>query len=281
MKMRPFKKKINPRELHPLISQFSSIVSNPRCLEWFERVASGHGNQLPIDVGLDVQEAINLSYTITSMSGVSSLQLISCAKKNDFSSINELMHATEQSLNERAVDSSRTFSRIIEWANDHKIPNLQKWDATFYRQAGIPRDIKSLNNLRFLLIMEDCGITEIPAEISKLPVLQGICITGNRISSIPEQIYQSPSLQRLDLEDNDIRRIEHGIHALKNVYAIDLSGNKLEYVTPDIAKMPSLRDLDIRNQRTPIDIMRAADTPLPEDSLNALYRLERRIEMRY
>ena len=55
----------------------------------------------------------------------------------------------------------------------------------------------------------------------------------------------------------------------------------LEYVTPDIAKMPSLRDLDIRNQRTAIDIMRAADTPLPEDSLNALYRLERRIEMRY
>jgi Leucine-rich repeat (LRR) protein len=279
--MWPFKKKSIHHELHPLISQFSSIVSNPRCLEWFERVANGHGNQLPIDVGLEVQEAINLSYTNTSMSGKSSLQLIACAKKNDFSSINILMQKTGNRLNEKAVDSSRVFSRIIEWANDHKIPNLQKWDATFYKQAGIPRDIKSLNNLRFILIMDDHGITEIPAEISKLPILQGLCITGNKISSIPEQIYQSPSLQRLDLEDNDIRRVEAGIHKLKNVYAIDLSGNKLEYITPDIAKMPSLTKIDIRNQRTPIDIMRAADTPLPEECLDALYRLESRIEMKY
>lgn len=280
--MWPFKKKTpTQREIHPLISQFSSIVSNPRCLEWFERVATGQGNQLPIDVGFEVQEAINLSYTITSMSGASSLQLIACAKKNDFSSINDMMQKTGDRLNERAVDSSRTFSKIIEWANDHKIPDLQKWDATFYKQAGIPRDIKSLNNLRFILIMDDYGITEIPMEISKLPILQGLCITGNKISSIPPQIYQSPSLQRLDLEDNDIRRVDDGIHNLQNVYAIDLSGNKLEYITPDIAKMPSLKNLDIRNQRTPIDIMRAADTPLPEKSLDALYRLERRIEMKY
>lgn len=279
--MWPFTKKNTSKDLHPLIEQFSSIVSNPRCLEWFEVVARGQGTQLPLDVGLEVQEAINLSYTITSMAGVSSLQLIACAKKNDFSSINILMQKTGNLLNERAVDSSRAFSKIIEWANDHKIPSLQKWDATFYKQAGIPRDIKSLNNLRFILIMDDYGITEIPAELSKLPILQGLCITGNKISSIPEQIYQSPSLQRLDLEDNDIRRVDDGIHNLKNVYAIDLSGNKLEYITPDIAKMPSLKNLDIRNQRTPIDIMRAADTPLPEKSLDALYRLERRIEMKY
>ena len=104
--MWPFKKKSIHHELHPLISQFSSIVSNPRCLEWFERVANGHGNQLPIDVGLEVQEAINLSYTITSMSGKSSLQLIACAKKNDFSSINILMQKTGNRLNEKAVDLS-------------------------------------------------------------------------------------------------------------------------------------------------------------------------------
>lgn len=279
--MWPFKKKSTHHELHPLISQFSSIVSNPRCLEWFEKVANGHGNQLPIDVGLEVQEAINLSYTITSMSGASSLQLVACAKKNDFSSINGLMQAMGDRLNEKAVDGSRTFSRIIEWANDHKIPNLQKWDATFYKQAGIPRDIKGLSNLRFLLVMDDHGITEIPAEIAKLPLLQGLCITSNKITAIPTQIYQCVSLQRLDLEDNHITRVEDGIHALRNVHAIDLSGNKLIHVTPDIARMPSLAKLDIRNQRTEIDMMLAADTPLSNASLTALASLVRRIEVKY
>jgi len=45
--------------------------------------------------------------------------------------------------------------------------------------------------------------------------------------------------------------------------------------------MPSLRQLDISNQRNPIDFMRAADTPLSEASLDALYRLVERIDVKY
>jgi Leucine-rich repeat (LRR) protein len=88
-------------------------------------------------------------------------------------------------------------------------------------------------------------------------------------------------LQRLDLGYNEITRIDDGIHALRNVYSIDLSGNKLQHVTPDIAKMPSLQKLDIRNQRTQIDFMRAKDTPLSAQSLDALYQLHRRIDVKY
>lgn len=85
----------------------------------------------------------------------------------------------------------------------------------------------------------------------------------------------------MDLEDNHITRVEDGIHALRNVHAIDLSGNKLIHVTPDIARMPSLAKLDIRNQRTEIDMMLAADTPLSNASLTALASLVRRIEVKY
>ncbi len=279
--MWPFTKKTTNIELHPLIEEFRTLMEEPLCLVWFERVVSGHSTGLPIDVGLEVQEAVNLAYTITSMTGMRPAALAAAARSGDYFGINEKLQSSNSRIDERAVDSSRNFSRIIEWANDHNLPPLQRWDSSFYKQAGIPRDIRGLSNLRFLLVMDDHGITEIPAEIAKLPLLQGLCISSNKITAIPTQIYNCASLERLDLEDNCITRVEDGIHALKSVHAIDLSGNRLNYITPDIARMPSLAKLDIRNQKTEIDMMLADNTPLSNESLTALASLIRRIEVNY
>ncbi len=279
--MWPFSKTKSNSETHPLIEQFSALMESSKCLEWFENVSSGWNMGLPLDVAFDVQEAINLSYTITSMAGVSSTALVDAAKNGDYTAINNKLQRSSSALNERAVDTSRNFSRIIEWANDHNLPQLQRFDATFYKQAGVPRNVRDLNNLRFLLVTEDHGITEIPVEIAKLPLLQGLCITSNKITTIPTELYQCVSLQRLDLENNDITRIDDGIDALTHVSAIDLSGNKLSHVTPDIARMASLCKLDIRNQRTPVDMMLSPDTPLSDASLQALCDLVLRIDVKY
>ena len=155
---------------------------------------------------------------------------------------------------------SRCLKRIIEWANDYKLPEFRTYDA-------VPRDISQLNSMRYLIVKDNYGITEIPEELAQLPFLQAICLENNQIVSIPAALYECSSLQRIDLGNNEITCIEDGIHALRNVYSIDLRCNKLKHVTPDIAKMPSLRKLDIRNQRTPIDFMRAAYTPLSNESL--------------
>lgn len=279
--MWPFSKTKSKSEIHPLIEQFSALMENSKCLEWFENVSNGWNMALPLDVAFDVQEAINLSYTITSMAGVSSTALVDAAKSGDFTAINNKLHRRRSALNERAVDTSRNFSRIIEWANDHNLPQLQRFDATFYKQTGVPRNVRDLNNLRFLLVTEDHGITEIPVEIAKLPLLQGLCITNNKITAIPTEVYQCISLQRLDLEDNQISRVEDGIHRLADVYAIDLSGNMLTHVTSDMSRMQSLTKLDIRNQRTEIDMMLAIDTPLSDASLTALHNLVRSIDVKY
>lgn len=279
--MWPFSKTKSNSEIHPLIKQFSALMENAKCLEWFENVAGGWNMGLPLDVAFEVQEAINLSYTITSMAGVSSSALVDAAKSGDYTAINNKLHRSSSALNERAVDTSRNFSRIIEWANDHNLPQLQRFDATFYKQAGVPRNVRDLNNLRFLLVTEGHGITEIPAEIAKLPLLQGICITNNKITAIPTELYHCISLQRLDLEDNQISRVEDGIHRLADVHAIDLSGNRLTHITPDISRMRSLKKLDIRNQKTKIDMMRANDTPLSDASLTALYDLVGTIDVKY
>ena len=198
--MWPFSKAKPNSETHPLIEQFSALMENSKCLEWFENVASGWDMGLPLDVAFDVQEATNLSYTITSMSGLSSTALVDAAKSGDYTAINNKLHRSSRALNERAVDTSRNFSRIIEWANDHKLPQVQRLDATFYKQAGVPRNVRDLNNLRFLLVTKDHGITEIPAEISKLPSLQGLCMTllhksaDGQNSPFPRRTYPKASV---------------------------------------------------------------------------------------
>jgi len=68
---------------------------------------------------------------------------------------------------------------------------------------------------------------------------------------------------------------------LADVHAIDLSGNRLTYVTSDISRMRSLTKLDIRNQKTEIDMMRAIVTPLSDACLTALHNLVKSIDVKY
>jgi len=77
--------------LHPLLQRFSEIMKNPRCLEWFEMIDSGLTRNLPLDVAIDVQEAMNLSYSITSMAAIPSTVLIQAIKNDNLGAINKRM----------------------------------------------------------------------------------------------------------------------------------------------------------------------------------------------
>ncbi len=129
-------------------------------------------------------------------------------------SISEIGSCPDQTtgfFGNNAVDNSRHLKRIIEWANDHNLPEFHHYNA-------VPRDMRQLNSMRYLLVKENHGITEIPEEIAQLPFLQGMCLENNQIRSIPAALYRCPSLQRVDLKNNEIKRIEDGIHALCRVY---------------------------------------------------------------
>lgn len=273
--MWPFKKR--PSALHPSLQRLQEILDDPRCTEWFEIVSSGATRGMPIDIADDVQEAIHLSYAITSGAGVSSASLLRAVKNKDLNVINRELVLASSYIDEGAYDNSRAYSKIIEWANDYDLPDLSSFDATFYKQTGVPRDIRKIAKLRFLHLGGNHDIVEMPDELAKLPLLQGICISDNKISSIPNAIYDCRLLQRLDLEGNEIRRVEDGIHKLSNLLALDLCNNRLDHVTSDILRMPALRHLDISDQRNEVDFMRAPDTPLSD----MIYKLVGRIEVKY
>ena len=77
--------------LHPLLQRFSEIMKNPRCLKWFEMIDSGLTRNLPLDVAGGVQEAMNLSYSITSMAAIPSTVLIQAIKNDNLGAINKRM----------------------------------------------------------------------------------------------------------------------------------------------------------------------------------------------
>lgn len=279
--MWPFsKQKVSPQD-HPLVAEFRSKLDSPRAIEWFANMVYGGTGGLPADVGLQVNDAIKLCYTITSMTGIDAVELVGAVKSGNFSTINAKMQASSKALTGNVADNSRLYTRIIEWANDHDIPDMMPFNSMAYKQKGVPRNMRELGALRYLIITDDHGITEIPDEVGSLTLLQAICINDNKITTVPRSLYQATSLQRIDLENNLIETVEPGIHALTHVHAIDLCRNMLKDVTPDIARMPSLRKLDISDQKTSFDMMRDRNTPLSEAGLSALYRLADAIDVKY
>ena len=146
--MWPFSKMKSNSEIHPLIEQFSALMENSKCLEWFENVAGGWNMGLPLDVAFDVQEAINLSYTITSMAGVSSTTLVDAAKSGDYTAINSKLHRSSSALNERAVILHATITL----------------DGGHCHSAGKPQDGDHRSHARRLPIVKRCGPPEQDAD---------------------------------------------------------------------------------------------------------------------
>lgn len=267
----PFKKK---EPLHPLADRFRVLTEDKRVLEWFGKITHGYPPHLPADIGTKIKEAMDLSYTITSMIGGSTTALLEAAKLNNFSAISEALLETDRHLGRRAQEQLSEMQQIIKWAEKYDLPELRPVNTMAAKESGVPRDAKKLQGLRYLFLEPGLGIEEIPEEIANLPLLQVIAIPGNKIKNIPIAIYKCTSLQRLDLYDNEIERIENGIHYLENVHTVDLSGNCLSYVTPDIARMPSLRKLDVSEQRVDFGA-------ISQPSLSVLNSLSHKIDVTY
>jgi len=263
-----------------MLLRFAELLEKPRALQTFRMVDSGVSRLLPADVAFEVQEAINLSATITSAARVNSGTLIKAIENKKYENISEALYGADNVLTSSSTKNPE-LSKIIEWADRYNLPDLAPYDAMVYKQSGVPRDPNKLIKLRFLLIPGNFGIEYIPDGFDKLPLLQAFCVDGNKIEKIPDSLFRCPSLQRIDLENNNIKRIEDSIEQLKSIHAIDVSGNMIEYLSPKISKLRTLEKFDMRGQRTQVDIMRARNTPMSDADLKAIYSLVERIDFHY
>jgi TPR repeat protein len=111
--MWPFTRKSKDR-LDPLLQRFKDIMDNPRCLEWFENVASGLTRNLPIDVAGNVQEAIDLSNSITAMATIDANTLIRAIKSDNLDSINDRITKSAGAVDDAALAEDELNPKTLE-----------------------------------------------------------------------------------------------------------------------------------------------------------------------
>ncbi len=90
------------------------------------------------------------------------------------------------------------------------------------------------------LALYDCGLTEIPKNISRLKSLEFLYLGKNNIEIIPDYIGFMQKLTILDISNNLISKIPHSLGKLKNLKKIFLQKNKITKVANELEGFKSI-----------------------------------------
>lgn len=110
-----------------------------------------------------------------------------------------------------------------------------------------------------LLDLSELGAAGLPTEAPMLPGLQGIDLSGNRLTVLPDWLRALPQLVFLDLGQNRLTTLDPGIARLQALQRLDLSENRLTELPAVLAALPELAHLDLSDNR----IQRLDDDALP------------------
>ena len=156
-----------------------------------------------------------------------------------------------QSLEELIIKGNR-----LESFNDGilELKNLKKLIISSNSISQLP-DLSSLSNLEYL----DCssnGLLEIPESVFSLLKLKTLDFGYNHnIKSISHKINKLQHLESVNIYGNDIEVLPPKFSQLKNLLLLNVSGNPLKNHLEIIAKLPTLKSLDISyNRGEPISI---------------------------
>ena len=156
-----------------------------------------------------------------------------------------------QSLEELNIEGNR-----LESFNDGilELKNLKKLIISSNSISQLP-DLSSLSNLEYL----DCssnGLLEIPESVFSLLKLKTLDFGYNHnIKSISHKINKLQHLESVNIYGNDIEVLPPKFSQLKNLLLLNVSGNPLKNHLEIIAKLPTLKSLDISyNRGEPISI---------------------------
>ena len=156
-----------------------------------------------------------------------------------------------QSLEELNIKGNRLES-FNDGILEHK--NLKKLIISSNGISQLP-DLSSLSNLEYL----DCssnGLLEIPESVFSLLKLKTLDFGYNHnIKSISHKINKLQHLESVNIYGNDIEVLPPKFSQLKNLLLLNVSGNPLKNHLEIIAKLPTLKSLDISyNRGEPISI---------------------------
>ena len=120
-----------------------------------------------------------------------------------------------------------------------------------HKLDALPEGVGDLQLLESLNL-EGCGLPHLPGNIWRLPALNYLFLSGNRIAAVPDDA-DLPALYSLDLEGNRLTTIPEQLAALPKLRTIKLTDNPLESL-PDVFNSSSAKvDLPIEEKRRLLD----------------------------
>lgn len=109
-------------------------------------------------------------------------------------------------------------------------------------------EILKFNWLKELHLV-NCGITNLPADISNLYELHKLNLSDNNIKNLPESISELSNLYELRCPYNSLREIPEGISNLPKLTLLSLAGNNFQTFPGGITRLRSLRELRISHNQ--------------------------------
>lgn len=224
----------------------------------------------------DAIEANNLINHISTLTGLSEMDVISCGAsaaseqhKERYDETVIAMIKEKEALEHKEIISEDNgwLDTLIEWANNNNLAEFQNYSTIpAYPQTGFPREKSQLLSLESLYIPKS-GISYLPPELGKLRKLRGICLDGNNIDKYPEEMCHYKNLTRLDIDENNLETLPPEIGNLISLQVLSLESNKINDLPIEMTKLRNLKKLDLRRQ--PIQLS-SINSPLSSDGFKVL-----------
>jgi len=126
-----------------------------------------------------------------------------------------------------------SFNKIIKWADENKIDDLQFTDynneCNDKKFRGLPRNKKILLKIKNLNLSE-YNLYNIPEEIGDFKNLVCLNLDFNNLTLLPYNLCNLENLETLSISENKLTKIEEDFSFLPNLYRINIVGNDLKKI---------------------------------------------------
>ncbi|NWZ61947.1 LRCH3 protein, partial [Acrocephalus arundinaceus] len=156
----------------------------------------------------------------------------------------------DRALEEAAVSGTLSLSgrKLRDYprasAANHDLSDTTQADLSRNRLSELPAEACHFVSLETLNLYQNC-IRCIPEAISNLQSLTFLNISRNQLSTLPKHLCSLP-LKVLIASNNKLVSIPEEIEHLKQLTELDVSCNEIQTIPPQIGRLESLRDLNVR-----------------------------------
>jgi len=133
------------------------------------------------------------------------------------------------------------------------LDQLETLDLSSNHWLQLPDELGKLQHLKKLDLslepkpwpFKNFQLTAFPEWMGKMPDLQWLNLSGNKITTLPSEIGNLTELRSLDLSLNELDSLPMAIGRLRQLESLNVSDNGLQHLAPEIGHLTSLHSLSL------------------------------------